>query len=374
MTSLQHDLISQARLHRHFQRRWPGYIASAGCGVLVTLSLAPFDLWPLGILALLVLHRLLDFVDARGAALRGWCFGTGLFLSGVSWVYVSIHDYGAASIGLAAGLTAAFCLLLALMHGMLGYGYVRWLRDYRSGRWLGFAAWWVLWEWLRYWLFTGFPWLYIGYGHLHTPLAGLAPVIGVLGISFAVALTAAALALFLQNAARWVPLVAAATMWIGAIGLGQISWTEPNRQRASVALVQANIPQAMKWDPEQYRQTLDTYSALSAPHWQSADIVFWPEAAIPAFYDRAQSFFDEQAAHAQNYRHALIAGVPYRTPPTATQTNGAVYNSAVALGHGVGVYHKQHLVPFGEYVPLESVLRGMIQFFDLPMSNFQAGP
>lgn len=374
MTSLQPDVIAEAHLQRYFNRRWPGNLLSALSGVLITLSLAPFDFWPTGIVALLLLHRLLDFVDTRRAALRGWSFGAGLFLSGTSWLYVSIHDYGDASVLLAGFLTGSFCLLLALMHAMLGYGYVRWVREAPGGRWLGFAAWWVLWEWVRYWLLTGFPWLYAGYAHLGTPLAGLAPVTGVLGISFAVALSAAALALFLQNIRNAIPLALSIALWAGAAALQQTQWTAPSGKPVSVALVQADIPQSVKWDPQQYRDTLDAYRDLSAAYWQQADIVFWPEAAIPAFFDRAQPFFDAQAAQARRFGHALVAGVPYRTEPSADWPDGRIYNSAVALGNGDGIYHKQHLVPFGEYVPLESQLRGLIQFFNLPMSDFQAGP
>lgn len=371
MTSLQTDPIVQARLHRYLLRRWPGNLASALGGTLITLSLAPFGYWPLGILSLLLLHRLLDHVDRRRAAVRGWYFGAGLFLSGASWLYVSIHDYGGASLPLAAALSGGFCLLLALMHAMFGYGYVRWLREVPGGRWLGFAAWWVLWEWVRYWLLSGFPWLYVGYAHLQTPLAGLAPLAGVLGVSFAAALTAATLTLLLQDIRTYRPLLAAACLWLAGAALTFVDWTAPTGQRARVALVQANIPQAVKWDPLQFRATLDAYSELSAPHWQTADIVFWPEAAVPAFYDRALPFFDAQAAQAGRFGHALVAGVPYRPQPDGD--DNAIYNSAIALGAGSGVYHKQHLVPFGEFVPLETALRGLIDFFDLPMSNFRSG-
>lgn len=374
MTSLQPDLINHARLHRYFQRRWPGNILSTVSGALITLSLAPFDFWPAGLVALILLHRLLGFVDAKQAAMRGWFFGAGLFVSGASWLYVSIHDYGDASLPLAAFLTGSFCLLLALMHAMLGYGYVRWIRDTPGGRWLGFAAWWVLWEWVRYWLLTGFPWLYVGYAHLNTPLNGLASITGVLGISFVVALSAAALTLFLQDVRNTAPIAASIVLWLGAAVLQHVQWTSPTGQRATVALVQANIPQSMKWDPQQFRDTLVIYRELSAPYWQQADIVFWSEAAIPSFYDRQKPYFDEQSGHALAYRHTLIAGVPYRTEPSPESPDGNIYNSAVAVGNGSGVYHKQHLVPFGEYVPLESTLRGLIHFFNMPMSDFQAGP
>ncbi len=350
---------------------WRGHLTALLSGTLITLSLAPFSLWPLGIVALFALHRLLDRVEPGQAALRGWCFGAGLFVSGSSWLYVSIHDFGDAPLPLAALLSGGFCLLLALMHSLLGYGYARWIREQPAGRWLGFAAWWVLWEWVRYWLLTGFPWLYVGYAHLATPLNGWAPVLGIYGLGFIVALTAAALALLLTpplNRARNIaPTTLVVTLWITGWLLQSATWVQPKGAPLSVALVQANIPQSVKWDPASFRNTLDIYSELSAPLWQQHDIVFWPEAAIPAFYDNVQTYFDGQAQFAAQYQHSLVAGVPSRAP------GGLVYNSAVALGNGAGLYHKQHLVPFGEYVPLQQYLRGAIQFFDLPMSDFAAG-
>lgn len=354
-------------------------LISAFSGVLITLSLAPFSLWPLSVVALLLLHQVLERATARQALIHGWLFGVGLFVSGISWVYVSIHDYGSASPLLAGFLTGAFCLLLALMHAGLGYGYVRWIRDTSFGRWLGFAAWWILWEWIRYWLLTGFPWLYVGYAHLTNPLSGWAPVGGIFTIGFVVALTAAALSMMVANfrtskIRAILPLAISIGLWLMGLLLQPIAWTTSTKTTAGIALVQANIPQSVKWEPGALRSTLDLYSGMSAPYWAQADIVFWPEAAIPAFYDVVQPFFDAVAANAAHSQHALIAGVPFRIPPSRELPEGGIYNSAVTLGVGEGVYHKQHLVPFGEYVPLEKYLRGLIQFFDLPMSDFQAGP
>lgn len=346
---------------------WRGHLIAALSGALITLSLAPFDIWPLGIAALVLLHLLLERLAPGQAAMRGWWFGAGLFVSGGSWLYVSIHDFGGAPVPLATLLAGGFCLLLALMQALLGYGYARWLRERPAGRWLGFAAWWVLWEWVRYWLLTGFPWLYVGYAHLGTPLGGWAPVAGIYAIGLGVALSAAALALLAQRRPARLPLAIAAALWLGGALLQQVAWTRPTGQPLTVALVQANIPQSVKWDPAAFRETLDIYRDLSAPLWRDHDVVFWPEAAIPAFYDRVQNYFDSQAALAAQHGHALISGVPSLGPETT------LYNSAIALGNGSGIYHKQHLVPFGEYVPLEAQLRGLIQFFDLPMSDFQGG-
>lgn len=343
-----------------------GDLIAALSGALITLSLAPFDYWPLGIFALALLHRLLDRLSPARAAWRGWCFGAGLFVSGASWLYVSIHDFGGASLPLATFLSGGFCLLLALMHAMFGYGYARWIRSTPLGRWLGFAAWWIVWEWVRYWLLTGFPWLYVGYAHLTTSLSGWAPVGGVYAIGFIVALSAAALSLLPER--KFFAALIAIAFWFGGYALQAVQWTQVRGTPINVALVQANIPQSVKWDPDNFRNTLSIYRTLSTPLWRDYQIVFWPEAAVPAFYQSAKPFFDESEEQANRHGHALISGVPYHSEANE------VFNSAIALGSGSGIYHKQHLVPFGEYVPLEKYLRGLIEFFDLPMSDFQAGP
>lgn len=357
---------------------WRGHLTAIAAGGLVTLSLAPFDGWPLGILGLALLQRLLAPLMPAQAFARGWWFGAGLFTSGVSWVYVSIHDYGYAPVPLAAALTLGFCLGLAFLHAGFAWTYVRWLRAAPGGRTLGFAAAWVLWEWLRAWLLTGFPWLYVGYAHLSTPLAGWAPVAGVYGIGFIVAYTGAAFANLLGTPAAQrrplplaAPLLASALLWLGGWLLTAVTWTTPVGGPVRVAMVQANIPQSVKWDRARYQATLDLYRDLSAALWDRAQIVIWPEAAIPTYYDIALDYFDAAAATARRHGAALVSGVPYRE---AVDGEVAVYNSAIALGNGDGMYHKQHLVPFGEYVPLEQWLRGLIRFFDLPMSDFRAGP
>ncbi|WP_235015289.1 apolipoprotein N-acyltransferase [Oceanicoccus sp. KOV_DT_Chl] len=313
------------------------------------------------------------------AAKRSWFYGLGLFGSGTSWVYVSIHVYGYAPAPLASFLTLLFSAGLALFSAGTGYAYARFLRHKPLGRTVGFAAIVVLGEWWRSWFLTGFPWLYLGYAHIDTPLAGWAPVAGIYTLSFIVALTGAVLAQILQQRNNEVKssLVAAlgvVTLWLLGAGLNMINWTRPvSDQAVSVAMVQANIPQEIKWNRDQYLPTLAMYKNSSAPLWPTADIVIWPEAAIPAYYQQAKGFVDDMAQQANQYNATLITGIPYLYPATDQQAR-RYHNSIMAVGAGSGTYHKQRLVPFGEYVPLENLLRGLIQFFDLPMSAFSAGP
>lgn len=348
----------------------PGLLA-IGAGGLITVSLAPFDLWPAGILSCCLYLGLLRHCSVRLAVLRGWLFGLGMFGSGASWVYVSIHDHGNASVPLALLLTALFCGGLALLQALFAWVYVRFLRALMAGMLIGFPALWVLFEWLRSWLLTGFPWLYIGYATLDTWASGWIPVVGVFGVSLLCAFSASCLYLAYMRRniqACLIYGIMVSSLWLIGWQLQQAQWVAPaSSTPVSVAIVQANIPQELKWRREYYEPTLAIYEAMTQPL-LGRDIVLWPEAAIPNYYQRARDFLLPIAREAYDRGTALVTGIPWR-PDGVSQ----YHNSIVALARGEGVYHKQRLVPFGEYVPLEAWLRGVIDFFDLPMSAFTPG-
>ncbi|GAB5451504.1 MAG: apolipoprotein N-acyltransferase [Halioglobus sp.] len=341
-------------------------------GVLVTLSMAPFNLWPVGILSCALYSYLLCTCTARHALWRGWLFGLGMFGSGVSWVYVSIHVHGYAPIPLAVTLTALFCAGLALLHAIFAWTYVRFVRSLPGGMLLGFASLWVLFEWLRDWLLTGFPWLYLGYGHIDTWISGWAPLTGVFGLSFIVAITGSCVFLAWrsrQTMAITTYAVVIITLWAGGAVLKPTQWVaRASEEPLTVAIVQPNVPQENKWNPHWYGPILDNLKQATDPQ-LGADIVIWPESAVPNYYQNAQNFLQPLAERAALAGTTVITGIPFRPEP-----GGKYFNAIAALGHGEGVYLKQRLVPFGEYVPLEDQLRGVIAFFDLPMSAFSPGP
>jgi apolipoprotein N-acyltransferase len=349
---------------------WQVLVLAPLAGGLVTLSLAPFALWPSAILGCAIYAYLLASCSPRQALWRGWLFGLGLFGSGASWVYVSIHVYGNASVALAAALTVLFCAGLALLHALQAWLYTRVVRPLPGGMLLGFAAFWVFGEWLRSWLLTGFPWLYLGYAHVDTWLAGWAPITGVYGLSFAVAFSASCVFLTWRSPQPATILSYAgllATLWGGGLMLKPIEWVAPASELPlSVALYQPNIPLEEKWDRRNYQKILRQYERAVRPAF-AQDLVIWPESAIPRVYDRARDFLDPIARAASLSDTVLITGIPTR------DEQGRYFNSIIALGQGSGQYDKQRLVPFGEYVPLEKWLRGLIDFFDLPMSSFSRG-
>jgi len=342
-------------------------------GSLMPLSLAPLNFWPLAFIAVIALPLLLSGKTSRNTVAIAFSFGLGLYGVGASWVFVSIYEFGGTDLWLAVLMTALFVTFLALIFALplclLN------LRSFNASQnlWLyllSFTALWVLGEWVRSWLLTGFPWLFIGYSQLPTALAGWASSFGVFGVSFTVVLCGGAISVMLTArnwAQRSLAIALFSSLWVGGWSLGQANWTQPQQQQ-NVSLIQANIPQALKWHPDFLNTTLARYQSLSAPAWQHSDWIIWPEAAIPLLYQDANPLLNNMAQQALNTDTALITGILYDKPK-----DGKIYNSAIALGNGEGAYFKTRLVPFGEYVPLEDQLRGIINFFNMPTSYISSG-
>ncbi|WP_078083103.1 apolipoprotein N-acyltransferase [Microbulbifer mangrovi] len=367
-------------------RKFVPFLAALFAGGLLTLSFAPYNLWPMGLLSLALLAWLLapgrnqleDAGSGKGTFLIALSYGIGLFATGGSWVYVSITDFGNSSPVLGVILTGAFVGVLALAFA-LPFPLLARVRANPMSFALGFAALWFVSEWVRTWLFTGFPWLFAGYGHIHTWLAGWAPVVSVYGIGLLLAFTAAVLALFMRRAfTSWkstsaLSLLAIALLtWPAGLLLSNVDWTENTGKELTVGLVQANIPQDKKWLPEFRGETIRRYqSATESLHGDKVDLVIWPEAALPLLYHHAPNLMDALQNNAQETGIDLITGILYDTEEDYRRV---VHNSAVVFGSESQLYHKRHLVPFGEYVPLEDWIRGTIEFFNLPTSFIRPGP
>jgi len=367
------------------------YITAFLLGCINVLGFAPFNLFPLTIASMAGLAVLWHDRSLRHTLLTAWWYGFGLYSAGASWVYVSIHEYGDTPALLASFMTAFFTAGLAFFFVIPAGIYYR----FKLHRFylLAFPALWVLSEWLRTWLLTGFPWLFSGYAFIDTPLSGYAPVMGVMGISFISCLMAccfiAIIKLLLNNtktpkikttahspyfdASRYGCVIV--VLILSGWGLQQVEWTTLSKAKPiSVSLIQANIPQESKWSPEMREHTLKIYPELSASSW-GRDLIIWPEAAIPAYRHEVPDFLETLNISGKNSKTTFITGLPIIETQLdqSNKPEQAYYNSILAMGNGEGVYHKKKLVPFGEYVPLEDWLRGLMPFFNLPMSGFNTG-
>lgn len=355
---------------------WPGNLLAAVAGGLTTLALAPFDIWPLAVLSLALFYLGLRNLSPCQAFARGWCYGFGTFAAGTSWIYVSIHTYGGASALLAGLLMFGFIAGVALFFALPAWLWAKLVRRTGSplGDSLGFAALWVAQEAFRGWFLTGFPWLYMGYSQLEGPLAGLAPVGGLWLVSFCLALTAGVMCNLPGLRAHKGSFVAALALlvapWLVATLVHGKAWTEAAGKPLTVAALQGNIAQSLKWDPAQIDAQLELYRDLTLKA-RRTDLVVWPETAVPVLLDSAHGYLNGLGDFAASRQSALITGVPIRQE---VDHERRYYNGITVVGDGQGTYLKQKLVPFGEYVPLQELLRGLIAFFDLPMSDFARGP
>lgn len=360
---------------------WPGHLLTLIAGAIYPLGFSPFNWWPITLLSLAALIPLLHQPSAKATALRGWLFGLGMYGTGVSWVYVSIHQFGAAHPLLAGFLTFLFVAFIAALFAVpQALLYRRLSRNYTASAvvtGLAFISSWIMFEWAKTWLLTGFPWLLAGYSLTNTPANGWAPIFGVLFLSLTLVVSAWfiwQLCLTFKKQSSWqqalVPLSITILLWTGGWFSQQTLWTVPTPQPPlRVAAVQANIPQSLKWNPGHVQTTIERYISLSEQHWNS-DLLVWSENAIPVLYPRAQRLLSDLSSQAKASNVTLITGIPFLEKKP---TNHRFYNGILALGNQETRYYKQKLVPFGEYVPLESWLRGLIAFFDLPMSSFSKG-
>ncbi|MDA9014092.1 apolipoprotein N-acyltransferase [Porticoccaceae bacterium] len=345
------------------------YLGLLIAGALFPLALAPYSFWPMAIISMAILFFNLHQQSAKYAFIRSAIFGLGMFSTGVSWVFVSMYVFGDISAFLALVGTFLFCFFNAVFFA-LPFALCGLVTKRPAIGLVTLPAIWVISEWIRSWLFTGFPWLYAGYSHTDTWLSGWAPIGGVLLLSFYTAFAAAALAqirLHKNLALQLTALGSIAIVFLAGFALQKVEWTEPAQSPVSVALVQPNVDQHDKWSISKRRQILQNLVAQTEPYW-GADIVVWPEGAIPVLYTQITDFLEDINQRALSSNTTLITGLPTNQKP-----EGPYYNSMLALGMDHGVYNKTRLVPFGEYVPLEKYIRGLNNFFNLPMSSFSLG-
>lgn len=351
-------------------------------GAITTFAYAPYTLWWLPLLTLAVLTTTVAKAQSpRQAALYGFYFGLGWFGAGISWVHVSIDQFGGLPLAGSLALMALLVAYLALYPALASYISAR--LNKATVFPLLFAACWTLSEWLRSWMLTGFPWLSLGYSQTDAGLAPLAALIGETGISFILVFSAAALAQLLNPQpalSRYGYIVIAGSIFaLSPLATHYRGWQQ-TEQQLNVVLVQGNIRQELRWAPEQEWPTMLKYLDLTRPHFQT-DLVIWPEAAIPQLEPLAGSYLENLNKAALYSDTAVISGILDYNFNTQQAWNNLIVlgkrqpdakDGDYFYGHG-NRYSKHHLLPIGEFVPFESWLRKLAPIFDLPMSSFSRG-
>ena len=354
-------------------------------GLANTLAFAPYQLTAIPLLTLAILSFVLwQCQSPAKAAWFGFVYGVGWFGLGVSWVHVSIATFGGmpliASLSIMALLVAYLSLFPALAAWLSCHPRLHSTSSSaKHPLWwpVLLASCWVLAENLRSWLFTGFPWLSLGYSQTEGYLASYAPLIGETGITFIMVFAAASLMLLWFK--RWQMALVAAVILMCSPLLHPFKGWQLQDQTVSVALVQGNIKQELRWIPEQELPTMKKYMQLTKPHLQQ-QIIVWPEAAIPQVEPLAQAYLFNLDMQAAENHSAVITGI------LDFKRNDDAYNGIIVLGKSTTAvtagdymyettnrYQKHQLLPIGEFVPFERLLRDVAPFFDLPNSSFARG-
>ncbi len=364
-------------------------LVAFGAGAIGVLAFAPFRWWPLGVLSLALLFGLWSREARAGRTFAiGFAWGLGLFTGGVSWIYVSLHVYGNMPAVLAGASTFLFCCYLSIYPGLAGICAQQLRNRFAIGPSAGLVlvipACFVMFEYLRGWLLTGFPWLTMGYaqapgGPIAVPLAGFAPVAGVYGISWLLALSAAVgVALFnpvssvaVTGRGRAMLLASMLLVWGLGAGLRHLNWSEADGPVVTAALLQGNIAQELKWRADQQDATLKNYALLVEQ--SRARLIVLPETALPGFLDQMPpEYMQYLEKHARQNGADLVVGVPIAERGASGVEPYRYANSAISMGVSPAMrYDKQHLVAFGEFMP--PLFSWVYRWLQIPLAGFTPG-
>lgn len=348
------------------------FVLAALGGAFAVAGFAPWNIYPMPVLSLALLFWLWgQTASPRASAWLGFAFGLGMFGAGVGWIYVALHDYGNMPMVLALFTTLLFAAFLALFPALVGYLQAKislpgWMRQT-----LLLPALWVAVELLRGYLFTGFPWLAMGYAQVPgSPLAGYAPILGVYGVSLVAAISAGLLVMFVQQ--RWSARgKLAATMllvlWLGGAALRMVEWTVPEGAPVKVSLLQGNIAQDEKFEEGRLVGTLETYRRLALG--SDARLIVFPETAVPLLRgEMPENYADILREHARRNDGDILIGA-------FEQERNLYYNSMFSLGVSPAqAYRKNHMVPFGEFIPLRPLFGWLInEVLNIPMGDLASG-
>ena len=348
--------------------RWPAMLFSLLAGSLMTLAYAPFDLSLLVIplLAFLLYHWL--HASAKGAFVHVWLFACGATFTGNSWIFFSLYYHGDSPAAFAVLIIVLLSAFLALFPAITAYLFSRYCHAADSVRlMIVFPAAWLLAEWLRGYIWTGYAWMQPGYTQIDLPLSGYAPVIGTHAIGALLAVTSGALVAVMLKKMSWqTALVIVVLIWGAGFALKQVNWTQPAGEAIEVALIQGNVPQELKWKRHMHRQTLEMYRELTLEH-KDADLIVWPETAIPDYKHRVPAYLLDMRQLMEQSDTDLLMGLFIKN-----MDSGRYYNSVISARGGE--YRKRHLVPLGEFVPFRSLIGFFTRWINIPMSDIDSGP
>ncbi|WP_246058437.1 apolipoprotein N-acyltransferase [Litorilituus lipolyticus] len=358
-------------------------------GLSLVFAYAPYSLWWLAFIApLALIHAIKTAQTPKQAAKSGLYFAFGWFASGISWVHVSIDQFGGLPLFFSILLMVLLCLYLAIYPALASYLTKRLSKTSTVTLWL-LPSLWLFTEFLRSIVLTGFPWLSLGYSQINSPLASYAPVIGEVGItfvilSFNVALYQLIYFLRLKQTQHHKNDLIQATGVIAlitslTIAVNYPTWVKETGEELTVALIQGNIEQSIKWQPEEEWPTMLKYLDLTRVNYD-ADLIIWPESAVPALEPAVQEFLSTVNQSALLNKSTIITGILNYNFESKQYFNALITLGKKHSDDDLGYfynhsnrYYKNHLLPIGEFVPFQEWLRPIAPLFNLPQSSFSRG-
>ncbi len=346
--------------------------AAFSLGAALNLAFAPIGWWPIAVLAPAALFALIRGLPPRRAFAGGAAFGAGLFACGTYWLYTCLHVFGLVPVWLTLVLQGLLVAAASLYLALLCYASNRfWLKPGATRDWLVLPVLWVLLEWLRGWLFSGFPWLSLGYALIDSPLAGWAPLFGVYGVTWAAVMIAVAINVVLMPAVsarrRIIALSGALLLILAPWVLSQREWTHPAGPSITVAAVQGAVSQDQKWQAKNRDATMQRYLRLTQQAW-GAQLIVWPESALPVLAPQISQYLSDLKRQGRAHGADFAIGLVDYQAQTRQYRNGIL-----VLSDMDGWYYKRHLVPFGEYFPVPSFVRSWLRLMSLPYDDFTPG-
>jgi len=337
------------------------YLMPFFLGALSVLAFAPFNFYPLIFLSIIGLLCITNKNDSSN--IKSLIFGIGFFITGIYWVYICLQQFGGMPSFIALVSTFSLCLFLAFF--FLPFS----LFNQYKNKLFFIPALFTLFELLRSVIFTGFPWLSLGYSQVpHSPLIGYLPILGIHGVSFLVVLSSVLFfQLITKRPNKLYLTILLIFIWGGGQYLKSIEWSKPIGETVATSLIQGNISQDKKWNKNMINESLNHYQKLILD--SNASLIILPETSIPIEINKIPKIFmkkiKDHIAHNDRY---IIFGV-------IEENMGKYYNSALLVSKDYKtLYRKNHLVPFGEFIPLKRYLGYVYQnWLNIPFANLSKG-
>ena len=349
------------------------YIVGLIAGLFLPLGFEPFGLWGLTLVSLALLIFLLENLDKKQSFKVCFTFGLGYWLSGISWVYVSIHYHGNQDFLSSSLITLLFIICLSVYTGMVGllYHYLSIAKNYNEM--VIFPVCWFAIEIIRSSLFTGFPWLLIGTTLSGSILDGWISVIGSQGNTLILATLSGSLVVVYRNIKSTKPLffssLVVLTIIFSSIFIKSIHWTTPY-QEVTASVYQPNLTLEEKWSYEGITKTKNLIEE-SLKNSTRSELIIFPETALIQTEKVMEEWLSKINEEANSKEVSLLTGIMARNE--AEITNNQMRNRIIGLGKATGSYDKIKLVPFGEFIPFEGIIGNLLDFMGLNITSTLPG-